>query len=958
MGPATAERDARGGAGRTTAAPGWKQAPYRKVQRQRGQLAAVTVRQREAKRGRRAQLEPWAAAVQDTGKWTDEQRSDFFVGRYDAYALAAVTQLEDKGQTTLHSHEHRDELDVLLRTAVTRSDFAAQRAAELDVPDVVTGARRTLVDTHDVTLRCLLAVERAKQGAVRMAQNEASTDAAARTAHYANIKTREAYHRNLIKIRAGRTKAILKPKYLNQRVWYIGKWMDHTLTGWGELPWRKAWDLGALLPAPQRRYEEELLTSFHDLLAQKYGPTGMAGQGVTHVVQWHLTVLRVSVPDFAILRNDRRLEGRLVKKHRTSGTKKRRRALAPAQRDGFVLGFLHLADKAPGHWDAVFFLVMANGVAWGTTHCFRVSELFRGGDFDGLKHWTVQWLEDAGIMRVVPGGVVMIDQFERKVEGVFTEEQLPSVFMPTVTANPIRLYQLLRERDPNAHPDHSCFRVGPNGQPPTYEATLNAFKTMGRMLYPAEADYLDFTDHCLRIAGHTMYAHLGADRTSASHLTAMAEDSVIRQVYTRRTLESEVDLQLAAATTDFTPVADQFGARPLGQRGPNAARIPGVTEPATAAARREQLLATPAQSSAASKLRVAAAAPTRARQPAAAGDMAPPPSPAHANGMLAGRLNDVGTSWAAEQLAAEAQEQEDQASAAALHDAPRGTETALQPPHSGQQPGRSMRAVTDEPTFAGLDAETAAAIRARCPAAPPSRIDEARSLQAGAAAQQQPLPHSGEQQQQARGRGRPRGSKNRPKAPAQAPSEGSQATSHVMQAWLGKARVLTHTLTGVEREARVRRGDAAFERMSAEHDAHQRMVAQRQLAHAQPDPPTAQRAAQDQPEPMMVDEPDAAAAPQQPAARRWRKEQPQQPSEKFCVFAAFDLGPQPPHDPELCRLYQFGQYHDWTKCKRKAGHVCCFCRSRGMPAGSHGCFKCPRGGKLQITKFKKENGLY
>ena len=88
------------------------------------------------------------------------------------------------------------------------------------------------------------------------------------------------------------------------------------------------------------------------------------------------------------------------------------------------------------------------------------------------------------------------------------------------------------------------------------------------------------------------------------------------------------------------------------------------------------------------------------------------------------------------------------------------------------------------------------------------------------------------------------------------------------------------------------------------------------------------------------------------------REQPQQPSEKFCVFAAFDLGPQPPHDPELCRLYQFGQYHDWTKCKRKAGHVCCFCRSRGMPAGSHGCFKCPRGGKLQITKFKKENGLY
>ena len=53
---------------------------------------------------------------------------------------------------------------------------------------------------------------------------------------------------------------------------------------------------------------------------------------------------------------------------------------------------------------------------------------------------------------------------------------------------------------------------------------------------------------------------------------------------------------------------------------------------------------------------------------------------AHANGMLGGRLNDSGASWAAERLAAEVQEREDRVSAAALQAGARGTKTALQPP--------------------------------------------------------------------------------------------------------------------------------------------------------------------------------------------------------------------------------------------------------------------------------------
>jgi hypothetical protein len=51
---------------------------------------------------------------------------------------------------------------------------------------------------------------------------------------------------------------------------------------------------------------------------------------------------------------------------------------------------------------------------------------------------------------------------------------------------------------------------------------------------------------------------------------------------------------------------------------------------------------------------------------------------AHANGMLGGRLNDSGASWAAERLAAEVQEREDRVSAAALQAGARGTKTAVE----------------------------------------------------------------------------------------------------------------------------------------------------------------------------------------------------------------------------------------------------------------------------------------
>ena len=57
---------------------------------------------------------------------------------------------------------------------------------------------------------------------------------------------------------------------------------------------------------------------------------------------------------------------------------------------------------------------------------------------------------------------------------------------------------------------------------------------------------------------------------------------------------------------------------------------------------------------------------------------------------------------------------------------------------------------------------------------------------------------------------------------------------------------------------------------------------------------------------------------------------------------AFDRTPE----DEICREFQFGGYHPFDLCSKT--HICSFCRK-----GSHGCARCPVGGKTRIAQFKQ-----
>ena len=78
-------------------------------------------------------------------------------------------------------------------------------------------------------------------------------------------------------------------------------------------------------------WTSEPFLSFFEAIEERYGPCGCGAQGVTHVTQWHLTVLRVELPEFKILANDRRLAAREHKKHSKSIQKAPRRGYTPAQ---------------------------------------------------------------------------------------------------------------------------------------------------------------------------------------------------------------------------------------------------------------------------------------------------------------------------------------------------------------------------------------------------------------------------------------------------------------------------------------------------------------------------------------------------------------------------------------------------------------------------------------------------
>ena len=373
----------------------------------------------------------------------------------------------------------------------------------------------------------------------------------------------------------------IKASTMKVRLFYVRWWATFCIEMFGVSPW--------IIPL------EHMLTAFRDMVEEKYGASGCAAQAISHVDQFFMTVLRLARPTYTLLNNDQRMAARRKAKRDIQGTKgrKHRRAAVRRHLDGFcefyarcskssrllalcppvaesALPAAALAEtnKTFPFWQRVLFLVLSFIAAAGFYLRFRVGELARGSEFDPALHWSVKWLEI--FLQVEDGGLALVDQPDRKTLVAATEELMVVLHQPR-TDNVIEIYKALRELDTSAPPLHSATRVSPSGKPPDSDDCCRLFSTHGRLLFPEEAVHLDFSDHVWRIGGETVGAACDPRDPEASRMAmALAPHSKMHLLYEQATVQRQASLQYLMARTDVDVLADTFGRKPAGTRGPHA----------------------------------------------------------------------------------------------------------------------------------------------------------------------------------------------------------------------------------------------------------------------------------------------------------------------------------------------------------------------------------------------------
>jgi hypothetical protein len=145
-----------------------------------------------------------------------------------------------------------------------------------------------------------------------------------------------------------------------------------------------------------------------------------------------------------------------------------------------------------------------------------------------------------------------------------TEEQMV-MFYEDLPFNPVVLYRRMRAHDPDAPPQHSAFRVGDNGLPPTSEDCCDRLVSAGQLLFPAESERLKHTKHTLRIGGQTTYkavelqAAMDAARGGApvsQKAMGMANGSRILGRYEKETIQGQVAAQFLMARAEVDQISD------------------------------------------------------------------------------------------------------------------------------------------------------------------------------------------------------------------------------------------------------------------------------------------------------------------------------------------------------------------------------------------------------------------
>ena len=416
-----------------------------------------------------------------------------------------------------------------------------------------------------LTLEAADWVDHADSGKVSLTVNTETEESIERTARFAQVQTRKEYRSMLTELRREFDLLAVKPGTWKVRIFYVRWFCRLCLESRGVSPWRLSWRQGARLSATEHEFEETIMRDFRAEVEQRYGPSGCDAQACSHVRQWFLLILGIACPNFEVLRNDVRKSAARHKKHVASGGTKGRRGATRTQVLALVRYFLSQAEAESDFWLEQEWRVLAVLVSFGWFHRFRLGELARGGEFDPTLHWTVLWL--APLLDVLLGAYALVEQQERKVlnENTTGDGSEMVFFFEDIEINPVKLYMGLRAHDADAPDNHSAFRVGPSGKPPSSKDVCARIEEASRLLFPVDMLRLALSNHCFRIGGETASKTCmqmaeasmgGTGKAVANKAMGMVPGSASLPRYQRDTIQGQIASMHLMGQADVDQVAD------------------------------------------------------------------------------------------------------------------------------------------------------------------------------------------------------------------------------------------------------------------------------------------------------------------------------------------------------------------------------------------------------------------
>ena len=340
-------------------------------------------------------------------------------------------------------------------------------------------------------------------------------------------------------------------------------------------PYRLVW--GTDMSADVRKREENYLLNFMAAMDLRCTAFGSVDNMLSHIRQFHLTVLDVAVPLFHTIfprLTDARAKGRLRDKKRKKGRRRRPtfKVKQVVEICGRLLGVMRNSHARTGvrhDTDVMLCIICA-----GFTLLFRIGELAKGEDFDPRRHWTVGWLRC--LRGMVEKQIRCIMQPQRKRESEATREAMPIVmrrhninFAYAVD----RLFNLRDELGVNLREDDDFFALADHSSPTT-GWVAGYIKRLAKSVIPTRlAALMDYTNHCLRRGGALANDVNDVPVAMQERTCAWAPGSTSSPLYIARIMERQAKAQYQMADTpEVTLLQDDVGFADCEARNPKAWR--------------------------------------------------------------------------------------------------------------------------------------------------------------------------------------------------------------------------------------------------------------------------------------------------------------------------------------------------------------------------------------------------